>query len=115
VELTDGQAAPLRRDSQVAARALIGTRRRELPHLRFAANLCVSPNMVQIEPLGRTCSKEFVMTPKLQGLRELTEKEIQQVSGGKITAVNGGGHTPGGNANGVPRENPAGNEPPGWN
>jgi len=32
-----------------------------------------------------------------------------------IVAVNGGGHTPGGNANGVPRENPAGHAPPGHN
>ena len=55
------------------------------------------------------------MTPKLQGLRELTEKEIQQVSGGTIIAVNGGGNTPNGGANGVPRENPAGHQPPGQN
>jgi hypothetical protein len=32
-----------------------------------------------------------------------------------IVAVNGGGNTPNGNANGVPRENPAGNAPPGQN
>jgi hypothetical protein len=32
-----------------------------------------------------------------------------------IVAVNGGGNTPNGEANGVPRLNPAGNEPPGWN
>ena len=30
-----------------------------------------------------------------------------------IVAVNGGGNTPNGEANGVPRLNPAGNEPPG--
>jgi hypothetical protein len=29
--------------------------------------------------------------------------------------VNGGGHDPGGNAFGVPSQNPAGNEPPGQN
>jgi hypothetical protein len=32
-----------------------------------------------------------------------------------IVAVNGGGNTPGGEANGVPRENPAGHAPPGQN
>jgi hypothetical protein len=32
-----------------------------------------------------------------------------------IVAVNGGGNTPNGEANGVPRLNPAGNAPPGWN
>jgi hypothetical protein len=59
------------------------------------------------------------MTPEMQGLRELTEKEIQQVSGGTISPVkeNGGGNTPKGEANGVPTvfKNPAGHEPGGWN
>jgi len=32
-----------------------------------------------------------------------------------IVAVNGGGNTPNGEANGVPRENPAGYAPPGQN
>jgi hypothetical protein len=32
-----------------------------------------------------------------------------------IVAVNGGGNTPNGEANGVPRENPAGYAPPGHN
>jgi hypothetical protein len=32
-----------------------------------------------------------------------------------IVAVNGGGNTPNGEANGVPRLNPAGNAPPGQN
>ena len=32
-----------------------------------------------------------------------------------IAQVNGGGNVPGGNANGVPASNPAGNEPPGQN
>jgi hypothetical protein len=32
-----------------------------------------------------------------------------------IVAVNGGGNTPNGQANGVPRENPAGFAPPGQN
>jgi hypothetical protein len=32
-----------------------------------------------------------------------------------ITQVNGGGHTPNGEANGIPSSNPAGKEPPGQN
>jgi bacteriocin-like protein len=52
-------------------------------------------------------------------IRELTEKELDQVSGGKITPVkvNGGGNTPNGQANGVPSENqnPSGFAPPGQN
>jgi hypothetical protein len=63
------------------------------------------------------------MTLPMQGLRQLTEKEIQQVSGGTITPEttkkNGGGNTPNGEANGVPEvtvfKNPAGHEPGGWN
>jgi hypothetical protein len=59
------------------------------------------------------------MTPKLQGLRELTDVELDQVYGGKISPVhvNGGGNTPNGQANGVPTENqnPAGHPPPGHN
>ena len=46
---------------------------------------------------------------------ELTEVELDYVSGGTITQTNGGGNTPNGEANGVPYTNPAGNEPPGWN
>jgi hypothetical protein len=55
----------------------------------------------------------------MEGLRELTNTEIGQVSGGKITEgqqVNGGGNIPHGNANGVPKQpntNPAGHAPPG--
>ena len=52
-------------------------------------------------------------------MRELTQAELDQVSGGRIVAVkeNGGGNTPNGNANGVPEENqnPAGKAPPGQN
>jgi len=59
------------------------------------------------------------MTPKMQALRELTDAELDQVHGGTITIihVNGGGNTPNGNANGVPKVavNPAGHEPPGQN
>jgi len=59
------------------------------------------------------------MTPKMQGLRELTAAELDLVSGGKISPVhvNGGGNTPNGQANGVPTENqnPSGHAPPGQN
>jgi hypothetical protein len=33
----------------------------------------------------------------------------------RVVVVNGGGNTPNGEANGVPRENPAGDAPPGHN
>lgn len=55
-------------------------------------------------------------------LVELNAAELDQVSGGKITdnyiKQNGGGHTPNGQANGVPvvytgSTNPAGKEPAG--
>jgi hypothetical protein len=50
---------------------------------------------------------------------ELSEAQLDQVAGGKITPVkeNNGGNTPNGNANGVPtvNQNPAGKEPPGQN
>jgi len=64
------------------------------------------------------------MTPTMQGLRELTGAELNQVHGGKITPVteqiNGGGNIPKGNANGVEPvitgfENPTGFKPPGQN
>jgi hypothetical protein len=67
---------------------------------------------------------EFVMTLKLQGLRELTDAELDQVHGGKITPhfeqINGGGNIPQGEANGVEpvftgNENPTGKEPHGHN
>ena len=45
--------------------------------------------------------------------RELTEAELAQVSGGKITQENRGGNEPGGVAVGIPAKNPAGHEPPG--
>ena len=52
-------------------------------------------------------------------MRSLTQAELRQVSGGKITPVkvNGGGNTPNGTANGVPSENqnPSGFAPPGQN
>jgi bacteriocin-like protein len=52
------------------------------------------------------------MTPKLQGLRELTEKELDQVNGGKLTSLN-----PGGQPKGASQitTNDGGNAPPGQN
>ena len=63
------------------------------------------------------------MTSKMQGLRELTDVELDQVHGAAInlvfSQVNGGGNTPNGNANGVPivteNQNPSGFPPPGHN
>jgi len=53
----------------------------------------------------------------MSDIRELTDTEIDSVSGGKITTsqTNGGGNTPNGEANGVPTvsENPDGHQPPG--
>jgi hypothetical protein len=58
-------------------------------------------------------------TKKEKTMRQLSEKELGQVAGGKITPVkvNGGGNTPKGEANGVPTENqnPSGFPPPGQN
>lgn len=48
-------------------------------------------------------------------MRILDEKELKQVSGGKITQTNNGGNIPSGNANGIPARNPAGKAPPGQN
>jgi hypothetical protein len=52
------------------------------------------------------------MAPEMQGLRELTEKEIEQVSGGKLTSAN-----PGGQPHGESQitTNSGGNKPPGQN
>jgi bacteriocin-like protein len=55
-------------------------------------------------------------------MRELTEAELDQINGGKLTEntaqINGGGNEPNGQANGVPETvvsvtNPAGNLPTG--
>jgi len=51
----------------------------------------------------------------LEHVVELTDAELDQVHGGKISHENNGGYTPGGNAFGVPHQNPAGQEPPGQN
>jgi bacteriocin-like protein len=59
---------------------------------------------------------------RVDDVRQLTEKELDHVSGGAISdnfvTVNGGGNTPQGNANGIAptyinSTNPAGNVPPG--
>ena len=55
------------------------------------------------------------VAPQRETMRELTDAELAQVSGGKIEQRNGGGKVPNGNANGVSYKNPAGNEPGGWN
>jgi hypothetical protein len=51
----------------------------------------------------------------LEHVVELTNTELDLVHGGKISHENNGGNTPGGNAFGVPHQNPAGQEPPGQN
>lgn len=52
-------------------------------------------------------------------LRELSDEELDAVTGGQITAhqINGGGNEPNGQANGVPvvNLNPAGHAPAGQN
>jgi len=42
-------------------------------------------------------------------------EQIEERVAPAIVAVNGGGNTPNGEANGVPRLNPAGHAPPGQN
>jgi hypothetical protein len=60
-----------------------------------------------------TKESELRVMRKQSELRVLLDAELDGVHGGKITVVNGGGNTPNGGANGVPRTNPAGQEPPG--
>ena len=47
--------------------------------------------------------------------RKFQVRKLEERIAPKITQVNGGGHTPNGQANGVPAKNPAGHEPPGQN
>jgi hypothetical protein len=47
--------------------------------------------------------------------RRFQVRKLEQRIAPKIVQVNGGGHTPNGEANGVPAKNPAGHEPPGQN
>jgi hypothetical protein len=55
------------------------------------------------------------MEPRKETERRFKIEVLEERIAPTITQVNGGGNTPNGNANGVPFENPAGNEPPGWN
>jgi len=48
-------------------------------------------------------------------MRELSDKELDQVNGGAITKENGGGMPPKGEAFGGPFKIPADKEPPGQN
>ena len=54
------------------------------------------------------------MEPRNEENRFQIEKLEERIAP-TIVAVNGGGNTPNGEANGVPRLNPADNEPPGHN
>ena len=53
--------------------------------------------------------------PAVQGSRKFRVTKLEERIAPKIVAVNGGGNTPNGEANGVPRQNPAGHEPGGHN
>ena len=46
---------------------------------------------------------------------KLSKSQLDEVVAGAIAQTNGGGHVPGGNANGIPSTNPAGTAPPGQN
>jgi hypothetical protein len=85
-----------------------------------AAACASAPEGGTIQPLERTCIKELLMTPKMQGLRELTDLELDQVFGGTITEVhrtpgNGNQVPGGGNGLDTQNENPAGHAPNGHN
>jgi hypothetical protein len=62
---------------------------------------------------NRNNVKDDSMTSIIEAPVELSEAELDQVTGGKITQTNRGGNEPGGVAVGIPATNPAGNEPPG--
>jgi hypothetical protein len=47
--------------------------------------------------------------------RRFQIEQLEERIAPTIVAVNGGGNTPNGEANGVPRLNPAGHAPPGQN
>jgi len=55
----------------------------------------------------KTPTDEKTSKFRIEKLEERIAPAIQQ--------VNGGGHVPSGNANGVPASNPAGQQPPGQN
>lgn len=51
--------------------------------------------------------------PSAQGKFQV--RRLEERIAPKIVKVNGGGHTPNGEANGIPAKNPAGHEPGGHN
>lgn len=56
------------------------------------------------------------MEPKKDELKGRFQiEQLEERVAPAIVAVNGGGNTPNGEANGVPRLNPAGHAPPGQN
>jgi len=57
----------------------------------------------------------FTMDPSKELKNRFQIEQLEERIAPTIVAVNGGGNTPNGEANGVPRENPAGYAPPGQN
>jgi hypothetical protein len=57
----------------------------------------------------------FTMEPSKEQKNRFQIEQLEERIAPTIVAVNGGGNTPNGEANGVPRENPAGQAPPGHN
>jgi len=57
----------------------------------------------------------FTMEPSKETKSRFQIEQLEERIAPTIVAVNGGGNTPNGEANGVPRENPAGFAPPGQN
>jgi len=55
------------------------------------------------------------MDPKEEVKDRFRIESLEERIAPTIVAVNGGGNTPNGEANGVPRLNPAGHAPPGQN
>ena len=55
------------------------------------------------------------MDQKVESKGRFKVVQLEERIAPAIVQVNGGGHVPGGNANGVPASNPAGHEPPGQN
>lgn len=55
-----------------------------------------------------------MQSPK-KDTKRFTIRKLEERIAPKIVQVNGGGNTPGGNANGIPSSNPAGHEPRGHN
>jgi len=57
----------------------------------------------------------FTMEPSTELKNRFQIEQLEDRIAPTIVPVNGGGNTPNGEANGVPRENPAGFAPPGQN